>query len=281
VILLTVLRVTAEYRVFRVDTELPEGQATVGTYVKTKRPVHDYPSYAQEGGAFLLYRGASGLWTLTASPEEDLYHSNGLYFSAKKGETPLGLQWRVLLDGKIPLDETLQVRDFTAEWEGAQADAFVRAGPPTPLVGQCEGGVGPAESPNKYEPVPATFTCLSNSSFCVNNSQVYCNFSKGLLLGLIGGLEEAVQDVSAELVVLEDELDLLDGAGQTEYLKKKVQDDLELASHRVYLLRPLLGLKTHIQVIDAILLFSVCASYGVAAGIVSAYLLDKTKKKRA
>ena len=40
-----------------------------------------------------------------------------------------------------------------------------------------------------------------------------------------------------------------------------------MASFRVYLMAPWLGMKTYVQTADAILLFSVCASYGVAAGI--------------
>jgi len=62
---------------------------------------------------------------------------------------------------------------------------------------------------------------------------------------------------------------------------QRVQEELFQASYRVYLSAPWFGLKTYIQVADAILLFSVCASYGVAAGIFFASAHDKKTKKEA
>ena len=62
---------------------------------------------------------------------------------------------------------------------------------------------------------------------------------------------------------------------------QRVQEELFQASYRLYLSAPWFGLKTYIQVADAILLFSVCASYGVAAGIFFASAHDKKTKKEA
>jgi len=222
-----------------------------------------------------LYRSSKGIWVITnSSGGDDFTQGRGEFITAKPGPTPLGLKWRCFQDGKWPVDESVSVEDFSA----AFGEVLLRRGPPMVVTRKCAGGSGHASEPGySYTSVPASFDCVTSSEFCFNDSPVYCKFTKELLAEMAEALEETLQERSATSVVLEDELDLIDGSAQTEKLKEAVQDELMMASYRVYLTEPWFGLKTYIQVSDAILLFSVCASYGVAAGVYFASVYDKKK----
>lgn len=246
--------------------------------------VHGYPTFARDNALaetetpMHLYRSTKGIWVMTSSSEEDLSKDHGEFITSKAGPSPVGLKWRALIEGRWPADDTLVVADYSEEFN----EILLKRGPPRVVTRTCTGGAGHAsEAGYSYTDTPATFDCRTSSEYCFNDSPVYCNFNQQFLLQMTEALNETLQERSATSVVLEDELELIDGKDQTRKLKQAVQEELLVASYRVYLMEPWLGISVYIQVADAILLFSVCASYGVAAGIFFASVFDKQKEKKS
>ena len=65
-----------------------------------------------------------------------------------------------------------------------------------------------------------------------SSQKVYCEFTPEDVDAIIDALDEELQEVSAKAVILEDELELLDGRGQTTSLKKVCEKSSTKLSQR-------------------------------------------------
>lgn len=155
---------------FKISSEM--NPAADGVFVQQPEAlVHGFPTFArdmelaQTETPMRLYRSMKGIWVMTDSSEDD----GGQFITSKPGPSPMGLKWRCFKDGKWPVDDTLSIQDFSADF----SEVLLRRGPPQLITRTCGGGSGHASAPGySYTSVPATFDCMTSSEFCFNDSPV-------------------------------------------------------------------------------------------------------------
>lgn len=246
-----------------------------GVYVSSGE-VNGFPYYTREeahGDEEPLYsdmhvfRSKDGKWMMTNNTE-NFENDRGSFITSQAGDTPIGLKWRYHLFGKWPFDDSLAFRPYTEEYDSIIFERQLYSGPPKKITRGCINGTGNASDPGySYTDTPRYFQCLSSSQYCYNDSAVFCQFDQDEVTRIVELLEAELLENSATLVVLEDEVDDLGGPNRIEQLRHLVQQELGLSAFRVYLTDPIFGFNTYVQIVDAVLLFSFCAAYGVAAGV--------------
>mmetsp|Transcript_2188 Transcript_2188/g.6322 ORF Transcript_2188/g.6322 Transcript_2188/m.6322 type:complete len:184 (-) Transcript_2188:188-739(-) len=129
--------------------------------------------------------------------------------------------------------------------------AWATAGGDTAVTRSCGDGRG--------------FQCPRDSSQCFDGSALYCNFTVGLAKSILKLQEKEFGDLENQLHTLELKREAAER--ETVRVRESLQSELAKVAERVYLLQPRFLKGHYIATDSAMLIISLVASIGVAAGI--------------